>query len=97
MRPFVERAHKLPPGGPRLANPRTRAGVTAFSAVVKVLSTAPLRCLGDRLASRPADAIDLPDYAHLLQRRGFMAPARPTERCACRSAYVSLRHPAPPI
>ncbi len=68
MRPFVERAQKLPPGGPRLANPRTRAGVTVFNGVVKVLASRPLRRLGDRLASRPADAIDLPDYARLLQR-----------------------------
>ncbi len=68
VRPFVERAQKLPPGGPRLANPRTRAGVTAFTAAVRLLATAPLRRLGDRFASRPADAIDLPDYEHLLQR-----------------------------
>lgn len=68
MRPFVQRAQKLPPGGPRLANPRTRAGVRVFTGVVRVLASAPLRRLGDRLASRPADAIDLPDYAHLLRR-----------------------------
>ncbi|NAZ80792.1 FAD-binding monooxygenase [Kineococcus sp. R8] len=68
MRPFVEQAQKLPPFGPRLATPVTRFGVAAFAAAVRVISTRPLRTLGDRFASRPADAIDLPDYGHLLVR-----------------------------
>ncbi len=67
MRPFVARAQKLPPFGPRLATPVSRFGVAAFAAVVKVVSSPPLRRLGDKVASRPADAVDLPDYRALVR------------------------------
>ena len=68
MRPFVDQAQKLPPFGPRLATPVTRFGVSAFATTIRVVSSRPLRRLGDRFASRPADAIDLPDYGHLVVR-----------------------------
>ncbi|MWV58873.1 FAD-dependent monooxygenase [Rathayibacter sp. VKM Ac-2754] len=65
MRPYADQAQKLPPGTPRLAHPRSRAGVTAFGLAVR-LGASPL---GSRLAARfatpPAEAIDLPDYSHL--------------------------------
>jgi 2-polyprenyl-6-methoxyphenol hydroxylase-like FAD-dependent oxidoreductase len=61
MRPYVTRAQKLPPGTPRLAHPRTRPGIAAFRAGLRV--AARLSRLGGDLVAPPADAIDLPDYA----------------------------------
>ena len=65
MRPYVEQAQQLPPGTPRLANPMTRAGVAAFGLGVRLASTPVLGRIGSRFFAPPADAIDLPDYAHL--------------------------------
>jgi 2-polyprenyl-6-methoxyphenol hydroxylase-like FAD-dependent oxidoreductase len=65
LRPYVRRAQRLPPGGPRLANPATRTGVRVLSAVVRVLSSPPLRSIGDLASSRPADDIELPAYPQL--------------------------------
>ena len=61
MRPYVVRAQKLPPGTPRIANPRSRAGIGVFHGVLRV--AARLSALGGRLPAPPADDIDLPDYA----------------------------------
>ena len=61
MRPYVERAQKLPPGTPRLAHPRTAAGVAVLRGGLAV--AARLSGLGGRLFSPPADALDLPAYA----------------------------------
>ncbi|MDN4640445.1 FAD-dependent monooxygenase [Agreia sp. PsM10] len=65
MRPYVDQAQKLPPGVPRVANPKSRAGVALFGAAVRVASTPIIGRLGDRFFTPPADSIDLPDYAHL--------------------------------
>nr|BFF15879.1 hypothetical protein GCM10025699_71820 [Microbacterium flavescens] len=65
MRPYVEQAQQLPPGTPRLANPMTRAGVAAFGLGVRLASTPVLGRIGSRFFVPPADAIELPDYAHL--------------------------------
>ena len=61
MRPYVARAQKLPPGTPRIANPRSRAGVATFHGVLRVASR--LSGLQERLFSPPADTLDLPVYA----------------------------------
>jgi 2-polyprenyl-6-methoxyphenol hydroxylase-like FAD-dependent oxidoreductase len=61
MRPYVTRAQELPPGTPRLAHPRTRGGIVAFHAALRI--AARLSWLGDRLVSPPADEIALPEYA----------------------------------
>ena len=61
MRPYVERAQKLPPGTPRLAHPRTRAGVAVLHGGLRVASR--VAGLGGRLFSPPADALELPEYA----------------------------------
>ncbi|HEY0239716.1 MAG TPA: FAD-dependent monooxygenase [Friedmanniella sp.] len=61
MRPYVTQAQKLPPGTPRLANPRTRAGIAAFHGVLRVGALLP-SWLGEKLFSPPAEAIDLPTY-----------------------------------
>ena len=65
MRPYVEQAQQLPPGVPRVANPRSRAGVVVFHAGVRLASTRVAGRLGARFSTPPADALDLPDYAHL--------------------------------
>lgn len=65
MRPFVTKAQHLPPGTPRLANPKSRAGIAAFHLVLRVAASRPAAVLGARLFSPPADEFDLPDYSHL--------------------------------
>lgn len=65
LRPYVERAQKLPPGTPQLAHPRTRAGVSVLRAVVRAAGSAPVQRLGglaSTLFDPPADEIDLPLY-----------------------------------
>lgn len=65
MRPYVERAQKLPPGTPRLAHPRSRAGVAVMRTALKVVGSAPVQRVGGltgKLFSPPADEIDLPSY-----------------------------------
>ncbi|MYW70206.1 FAD-binding monooxygenase [Streptomyces sp. SID8379] len=65
MRPYVVQAQKLPPGTPRIANPRSRAGLALMNSALKIAGSPAAARLGG-LASRwftpPADAIDLPDY-----------------------------------
>jgi hypothetical protein len=65
MRPYVDKAQKLPPGTPRIANPRSRAGVAAMNTVLRIAASpvaARLGGLSSTLFSPPADAIDLPTY-----------------------------------
>lgn len=65
MRPYVDQAQKLPPGTPRVANPRSRAGLATMNTVLRIAGTPTAARLGG-LASRwftpSADAIDLPTY-----------------------------------
>lgn len=65
MRPYVAQAQDLPPGTPRLANPTSRLGLGVFRAVLRVASTPVVSRLSGGLFRPPADAIELPDYAHL--------------------------------
>jgi 2-polyprenyl-6-methoxyphenol hydroxylase-like FAD-dependent oxidoreductase len=62
MRPFVERAQKLPPGVPWIAHPRTQLGVSLLHTVLR-LASSPL--LQQRLGSfgPSAEMIELPDYS----------------------------------
>jgi 2-polyprenyl-6-methoxyphenol hydroxylase-like FAD-dependent oxidoreductase len=65
MRPYVDQAQKLPPGAPRIANPRSRAGVAVMHTVLRVaarLAAGRLGGLSSALFSPPADAINLPSY-----------------------------------
>ncbi len=65
MRPYVERAQHLPPGTPRIAHPRTRAGVAVTRTALRLAGSAPVKRLGGlagALLSPPADEIDLPDW-----------------------------------
>jgi len=65
VRPYVDQAQKLPPGVPRIAAPRSRAGVGIFRLGLRVASSPLVGKLGERLFTPPADQIELPDYAHL--------------------------------
>ena len=62
MRPYVKQAQQLPPGTPRLANPRTKAGVAAFHTLVRIGANPVVSSLTKGLFSPPAEKIELPDY-----------------------------------
>lgn len=62
LRPFVERAQDLPPGTPRLANPRSRAGIAVFHGVLRAAASRAGRRLTRGLFRPPADTFQLPDY-----------------------------------
>ncbi|MCU1406967.1 MAG: FAD-binding monooxygenase [Glaciihabitans sp.] len=65
MRPYVETAQQLPPGVPRVANPRSRIGLEAFRLGLRIAASRPAKKMGAQLFSPPADKIDLPNYGHL--------------------------------
>lgn len=67
VRPYVAQAQKLPPGVPRIANPRSRPGIAAFRLGLRVAAGPLVGTLGERLSTPPAERIDLPDYRHLLR------------------------------
>jgi len=69
MRPYVDQAQQLPPGVPRIANPKTRAGLAALHLALRLGSTPLVGAVGSRLFTPPADKIDLPNYAHLEKSR----------------------------
>jgi 2-polyprenyl-6-methoxyphenol hydroxylase-like FAD-dependent oxidoreductase len=62
MRPYVDQAQKLPPGAPRIANPKSRAGIAVFHTGVALAARIGRLGLADRLFAPPADKIDLPHY-----------------------------------
>lgn len=65
MRPYVDQAQKLPPGTPRIANPRSRAGLATMNTVLKIAGSPAAARLGGLVSgwfTPPADAIDLPTY-----------------------------------
>lgn len=53
MRPIVGRAQKLPPGAPRIAHPRSRAGLSALRTAVRVAGSRPVRAAARRLPLAP--------------------------------------------
>jgi 2-polyprenyl-6-methoxyphenol hydroxylase-like FAD-dependent oxidoreductase len=65
MRPLVERAQKLPPGTPRFAHPRSRAGLAVLRMLLRVAGSRPARAVAGRFSSPKTDAHDLPHYAAL--------------------------------
>ena len=69
MRPYVDKAQKLPPGTPRIAFPRTRTGVTGLRTALRVAASPVVQRLGGlsgRFFSPPADEIDLPPYRSVI-------------------------------
>ncbi|MBB5867130.1 2-polyprenyl-6-methoxyphenol hydroxylase-like FAD-dependent oxidoreductase [Allocatelliglobosispora scoriae] len=66
MRPYVDQAQKLPPGVPRIANPKSRIGLKIFHTGLR-FAAGPIGSriggLAGTLFSPPADKIDLPQYS----------------------------------
>lgn len=82
LRPYVAGAQKLPPGGPRLAHPRTRAGIGVLHGVARVLGSRPVQKLAvfDRLSRTSADDFALPDRLPAVTTAVDRSTARPAER-----------------
>ncbi|KAI9698828.1 MAG: hypothetical protein M1820_007335 [Bogoriella megaspora] len=62
MRPFVERAQKLPPGGPKLLNPETSWGISLLNTTLGVFTQSGLAKLFEKFAGSSADSMELPNY-----------------------------------
>jgi 2-polyprenyl-6-methoxyphenol hydroxylase-like FAD-dependent oxidoreductase len=60
MRPLVDAARKLPPGVPRIAAPRSRAGVQALRWGTKLAARPLVRSLATRLTAGPKAEQELP-------------------------------------
>jgi hypothetical protein len=58
----VDQAQQLPPGTPRLANPRTRAGIAGFNTILRIASTELAQRVGRKVFSPKAERIELPTY-----------------------------------
>lgn len=65
LRPYVAKAQKLPPGAPRLAHPRTRAGIAVFNAALRLAARAQASGVGSKILASPADQLEVPDYSAL--------------------------------
>jgi 2-polyprenyl-6-methoxyphenol hydroxylase-like FAD-dependent oxidoreductase len=65
MRPLVRRAQKLPPGAPRLAHPKSGAGVTALRTALRVAGSRPVQIAARRTSSTTAASDSLPRYESL--------------------------------
>jgi 2-polyprenyl-6-methoxyphenol hydroxylase-like FAD-dependent oxidoreductase len=63
LRPYVAKAQKLPPGAPAIANPTSRLGVYALRTFLRLAASRPLRTIGSKLFTPPADAFTVPHYA----------------------------------
>ncbi|MEU1985834.1 FAD-dependent monooxygenase [Nocardia sp. NPDC019395] len=61
LRPFVETAQQLPPGGVKSMAPRTRVGIRAAHALVRVTSSRAVAPLMARMLSE-TEKYNLPDY-----------------------------------
>jgi 2-polyprenyl-6-methoxyphenol hydroxylase-like FAD-dependent oxidoreductase len=63
MRPHVRKAQKLPPGTPRIANPRSSTGVHLLNTAAR-LAAGPIGSrVAGRLAALGARPVEVPDYA----------------------------------
>lgn len=60
LRPLVDDAQKLPPGGPRTMHPKTGLGVSAVRTVLKVAASDPVRNATQRLSPTPGEDRALP-------------------------------------
>lgn len=61
LRPYVAQAQKLPPGTPRLANPRSRVGIAAFQTGLRIAAALP-SWVGEKVFAPSADTFALKDY-----------------------------------
>lgn len=65
MTAFVDGARNLPPGGPRLLHPMTRAGLTTLRTIMRIAGSPVVQALAARIPARPSRARDLPHYPEL--------------------------------
>ena len=63
MRPHVRKAQKLPPGTPRIANPRSSTGVRLLNTAVRLAASPIASRVADHLAIFGDRSVDVPDYA----------------------------------
>ncbi|MER5326350.1 FAD-dependent monooxygenase [Streptosporangium roseum] len=62
LRPYVAQAQDLPPGTPRLALPRTQAGISVLHAVLRAATTPPVSKVVRRFLVPAAYDFELPAY-----------------------------------
>ncbi|WP_410661520.1 FAD-dependent monooxygenase [Amycolatopsis sp. lyj-112] len=62
MRPYVEQAQRVPWIAPRLAAPRTRAGIRLLGTLAGFAADPKIGRFAARFTNPPSDAIDLPEY-----------------------------------
>ncbi|EME57145.1 FAD-dependent monooxygenase [Amycolatopsis decaplanina] len=62
MRPYVDQAQKVPWIAPRLASPKTRAGIGLLHALAGLAASPRAGRVAARFTNPPSDAIDLPRY-----------------------------------
>ena len=62
MRPFVDKAQKLAPGAPAMANPQTQWGISILYFLLGLVAWIRLDKIMGASFSPPATAMDLPDY-----------------------------------
>ncbi|WP_410657425.1 hypothetical protein [Amycolatopsis sp. lyj-112] len=63
MRPYVAQAQNVPWIAPRLAAPRTRAGIRLLTTLAGVAARPRVGRIAARFTNPPSDSIDLPAYA----------------------------------
>jgi 2-polyprenyl-6-methoxyphenol hydroxylase-like FAD-dependent oxidoreductase len=61
LRPLVDDVQDLPPGTPRVANPRSRLGVGLFRTATKVAASAPVQAVVSRFSSDSEEERRLPE------------------------------------
>ncbi|KAG4423996.1 hypothetical protein IFR04_002838 [Cadophora malorum] len=62
LRPYVEKAQKLPPGAPAIANPQTKWGIAILRGLVGFVSWSGATKLFDKMSSPPAQDDELTVY-----------------------------------
>ena len=65
MRPYVGQAQDVPLFAPRLASPHSRAGIALGHALLRMSNVPIVKSLLARFLTPKADALALPDYAHM--------------------------------
>lgn len=65
MRPYVDQAQDVPLFAPRLASPHSRAGIALGHALLRMSNVPIVKSLLARFLTPKADALALPDYAHM--------------------------------
>lgn len=65
MRPYVDQAQNVPKFAPRLASPHSRAGIAVGHALLRMNNVPVVKSILAKFLTPKADAIALPEYAHM--------------------------------